>query len=278
MSRSATSIRTQLRRLASLPDQDIDAADAALALAALDHPAADPQDYLQRLDALAEEVGDAGSEAGDVHGRVAALRAVIVGRHQFHGDERDYDDLDNADLMRVMDRRRGLPVTLGLVWLHIGRRLGWPMAGLAFPGHFLVRLDGPGGDRAIIDPFHDGREMDAPDLRALLKALAGNELELTPDHYAPVSNREILVRLQNNIKLRLLRCGRVDQALQVVERMLLFAPDHIMLWREAGLMHMRLGDERAAVAALEQFVARSPNTQVRQRAQILLQELRGRLN
>lgn len=279
MTPTAGPLKDQLRGLATLPDDEIDPAEAALLLAALDQPGADRAAYQTFLDAVADQVALlAPASDGDVHARVAALRSVLVEQLHFLGDEQDYDDLDNANLMRVIERRRGLPVTLALIWMHAGRQLGWPVCGLAFPSHFLIRVDGAGGSRAIVDPFHGGRELSAMDLRALLKAMTGNDAELTPEHYAPVSNREILVRLQNNIKVRLLRRGHLDQAVRVVEGVLLFAPDQVMLWREAGLMHMRLGNLPQAIAALEQFVARAPNSAIRRRATELIQDLRGRLS
>ena len=95
--------------------------------------------------------------------------------------------------------------------MHAARQQGWSAAGLAFPGHFLIRID-HGGERAIVDPFNGGKVCGAGDLRDLLKAMQGADAELTPDHYADVSDREILLRLQNNIKLRLMQLKQADKA------------------------------------------------------------------
>ena len=269
-------IESELSRLPGQPDEAIDLAEAALALAALDRPSATRDRYRDYLGRMASELPPCRGD--DPEDCVAAMNEVIVGRHRFVGDSRDYDDLDNANLMRVIDRRKGLPVTLGILYLHLGRTRGWSMCGLGFPAQFLVRLQTADGRRAIIDPFDGGRRLDAAGMRTLLKALSGNGAELEPAHYAPVSNRDILLRLQNNIKLRLLRGGAMDKALSTVRAMLLFAPDHVPLWREAGLMQLRLGDLRSAVISLEQFVARTTNPQARHRTSLLLQELRGRLH
>lgn len=269
-------IRQDLSRIAAQPDDAIDLAEAALALAALERPA-ELEPYRRHLDELAADAAEA-ARCGSTADRVDILNEVICGRHRYGGDERDYENLDNANLMRVIDRRRGLPVTLGILYLHVARRLGWAMDGLAFPTHFLVRLEDQAGRRDIIDPFHKGRVLDAAGLRDLLKAISGDGAELEPSHYAAVGNRDILLRLQNNIKLRLLRAGELQRALAVVEGMLLFAPTEAPLWREAGLLHLRLDNLRAAIASLEQFVARTGNATARHRASALLQELRGRLH
>jgi regulator of sirC expression with transglutaminase-like and TPR domain len=109
------------------------------------------------------------------------------------------------------------------------------MVGLSFPAHFLVRLDS-GAERLILDPFARGSVVDAARLRDLLKEVAGEGAELKPSHYEPVPDRAILLRLQNNIKTRLLRDGKLEAAARVIMRMLSFAPEEAVLWREAGLV------------------------------------------
>ncbi|MBW7852422.1 MAG: tetratricopeptide repeat protein [Rhodospirillales bacterium] len=278
MPHDTDAIRGELSRLATLPDEDIDLAEAALALAALERPGRPRDGYRRFLDTLAAEVAGQAGAGGAIEDRIAALNGIIADRHRFAGDSSDYEEPDNANLMRVIDRRRGLPVTLGILYLKIGRACGWGMHGLGFPLHFLIRLDGPAGERAILDPFHGGARLGAAELRGLLKAITGNGAELEPGHYAPVGNRDILLRLQNNVKFRQLRSAQLAEALRTVEGMLLFAPDQAALWREAGMMHLRLGDKANAIAALEQFLARTANAQARHRIGVLLQELRGRCN
>jgi regulator of sirC expression with transglutaminase-like and TPR domain len=179
--------------------------------------------------------------------------------------------------MRVVDRRKGLLVALGILYMHAGRAQGWDTVGLAFPGHFLVRLsDGP--ERLILDPFHRGQLCGAAELRELLKATAGLDSELRPEHYAPVPDREVLLRLQNNLKARLIQAEHYERAVTVVETMLMVAPDLAELWREAGILHMRLGNRQSAVAALGQFVLRAPDGMARHQAAAMLQQLRSKLN
>jgi regulator of sirC expression with transglutaminase-like and TPR domain len=179
--------------------------------------------------------------------------------------------------MRVIDRRKGLPVALGILYLDAARAQRWEAVGLGFPGHFLIRLSDR-AERLILDPFHGGRILDAVALRELLKAIAGQEVELSPEHYAPVADREVLLRLQNNLKSRLIQVQRHDAAVRVVETMQMLAPDLAELWREAGVLHAQLGNMRAAVRSIEDFIARAPEGRARHEAAVVLQQLKAKLN
>lgn len=187
------------------------------------------------------------------------------------------DEDEAAQLPEVVGRGAGSAAALALIWLEVARRAGWTAEALAFPGFVPVRLTADGGDRIIVDPGAGGRRMSAADLRAAVKAVEGGGAELRPALFAALSNRDILLRLQNEIKLRALLAGQVGEAVAVVEGMLAFAPDQVPLWREAGMMHLRLDHMPAAIAALEQFAARTANGAARRRTQQLLHDLRARL-
>lgn len=265
--------REHLANLAGVEDGAIGLAETAFALAALCRPDACVGDYLGHRDELAAQLK--AGPAPDCRGRAEALAGIMAGRHRYRGDDRDDDDVTNSNLMWVVDHRRGVAGALGLLALDAVRAAGWQADGLILPGRFLVRLQDCDGQRIMVDPYDRCRVVETPDLRALVRSATGHELE--PSYFVGAGNRDILVRLQNDIKLRLLRCGLVAEALQVVEAVLLFAPECDILWRESGLMHMRLGNPRAAIAALEQFVARTGNFQARRRALQLLQDIRQRL-
>ncbi|MBI3517003.1 MAG: transglutaminase family protein [Proteobacteria bacterium] len=268
----------KLRGIAAAPAERLDLGEAALALASLERRQVGIERYRDHLVRLGEDVGAcAGAAADTLAARTAALNAAILGKHGYRGDAENYDDLQNANLMRVIDRRRGLPVTLGILYIHAARAQGWDMVGLSFPGHFLVRLEAADG-RAIIDPFNGGKTPDAGALRELLRATAGAEAELAPEHYETVPDRAVLLRLQNNIKLRLIGADRIAKAAEVVEVMLLFAPDQADLWREAGLLHAHLGNLGAAGAAIEHFLALADNDTARHTMATLLQRVRAKLN
>ena len=274
-----------LREIAALESPILPIGEAALALASFERPRVGLARYRQHLATIARDVGrhsgaqgdSQGDSGGNLAARAQALNEIILLKYGYSGDELTYDDLQNANLMRVVDRRKGLPVALGILYLHAARAQGWDSVGLGFPGHFLVRLT-EGAERLILDPFHGGRVCDAASLRELLKAMAGQEVELAPEHYAPVADRDVLLRLQNNVKSRLLQAGRHEHALRIVETMLLLAPDLAELWHEAGLLHAHLGNMRAGMNALEQFIIRAPEGDARHQAAAILQQLKSKLN
>src|SRR5436305_14523224 len=115
-------------------------------------------------------------------------------------------------------------------------------------------------------------------LRELLKATAGQEVELTPEHYAPVSDRDVLLRLQNNVKSRLLQAGPQEHALRIIDTMLMLAPDLAELAYESGMLHARLGNVIASVGAPEEFGRRAPDGTARHQAAAVLQQLKSKLN
>ena len=266
-----------LRELGRRPGELLPLAEGALALAALDAPRGAGSRYRDHLDRLAAAVGTAARPARSLAERVVALNDVMFKRYGYAGDTLTYEDPQNANLMRVIDRRKGLPVALGILAIHAARAQGWEMRGLALPGHFLVRI-AHGGERAILDPFNGGRTCDAVELRELLRAMSGSEATLAPQHYAPVDDRDVLLRLQNNLKLRHLESQEPAKALAVLDRMILFAPAASRLWHEAGLLQSELGNYRAAAAAYERVLALSSDAAERHHAALLLQRLKLRLN
>ncbi len=263
-----------LKELATAPGEIIDLAPAALALAALDHGGEALDPYLAHLDELASETQQA-AVAGDPPAR--ALAHTFCERFDYRGDSETYEDTQNADLIRVIRRRRGLPVALSILYIHAARAQGWQAAGLNFPMHFLIRLDAD-GDRQVIDPFHDGRSLEADELRELLKRVAGDDAELERGYFDAVDDRQVLLRLQNNIKSRAIRDGDFNRAHEIVGRMLLFAPDHVPLWRDASVTSFQVGEVRRAVKLAETYFERAPDSATRNDAARLLQRLQRNLN
>ena len=266
-----------LREIGAAPKVTFALGEAALALAVLDQPRVPLDQYRQHLDQLSKDIGREAAGAVDLSDQLKALNTVLIDHHGYVGDQLNYDDMQNANLIRVIDRKRGLPVALGILYIHTARAQGWSISGLAFPGHFLLRL-GEGGERLVLDPFHAGRARAPHDLRDLLKAMSGNDAELRPEHYADVSDRDILLRLQNNIKLRLIQQRDLAGAETIVSRMLLIAPEQTALWWEAGVLNAQAGQLQAAIDAIERFIALDDRPTARHEAVTLLQKLRDQLN
>lgn len=208
---------------------------------------------------------------------VGALQTVIAERNGFQGDAENYDDLANADLMQVIERKRGLPVALGMLYIHAARRCGIAVTGIDFPGHFLLRVQA-NGKRKMIDPFHGAISLGPAELRELLKSFSGLDAELAPEHYKPSSDIDILLRLQNNIKVRALRAGELELATRVIEHSLLIDPEHEGLWHQLGALYARLDQDHMALGAFEQFVKRCDDPLHRARIEAVIEELRDRLS
>ncbi|MBE9604920.1 tetratricopeptide repeat protein [Acetobacteraceae bacterium H6797] len=277
--RSRQEARAALEAAGRLPEGELDLAAVALQCARIDRPEADWRAAAATISALTRDLleavaADPQADAGDLERRRLAIASVLEG---FAGDSETYDDLANANLIAVLARRRGLPVALGLLWLHLAEAAGWPAHGIDFPGHFLIALEGPGG-ALVIDPFHGGIALDAPALRQLLKTFEGEKAELRPGVLVPMGKRAVLLRLQTNIKLRRLGAGDLEGALTCAEDMLRFAPETAMLWRETGLMNARLDRLTAALTSLERFLALVPAGEAADRVRHLIEELRQRLN
>ena len=249
---SRAELEARLAAAGAAGDHEFELAQTALVLAAFDRPGVALGRYEDHLEKLGAEVGEAAAGAAHPGARAAALSDVLSRRHGYAGDERTYDDTQNANLMRVIDRKRGLPVALSILYLHAARAQGWGADGVNFPAHFLIRLEADGA-RLLLDPFHDGRVMDAGDLRRLLKRVAGEDAELDAAYYESVDDRGILLRLENNIKLRALQAGDLARAAEILERMTRLAPGHATSWRELGALAYELGRLKDARRALERY-------------------------
>lgn len=266
----------ELRAWSEVPDDLIDLGAVALAFASLRLLRRDTFAYREHLDRLGAEVAQMTQSVKPVRVEqiAAILREVIAIRHGYEGDEATYDSPDNANLMKVVDRRRGLPVALGIIYLAAARANGWSAVGLNFPEHFLVRLEF-NGRRLIIDPFERGDIVAVPRMRELVKAKLGPEAELLPEYYLPIGNKDVLLRLQNNLKMRYVRAGMDEAAAEIMEAMLLLTPERAIWWREFGLTLARLGEEHRAIIALENYLTLSGDDPMRGQTASLIDQLRA---
>ena len=272
--------RLALEAIGTLPDVEIDIAQAALQLGRIDAPGADwvaaeahLSDVARQASAMAKAMDTTETPAE----RAECLTGLVALRYGYRGDPETYDDPANANLIRVTERRKGLPVALGIIWLHAARAAGWGAHGVDFPGHFLLAFEGK-GQQAVVDVFGGGTPLDARDLRALIKRVEGPDAELRPGVLQPMNARHVLLRLQNNIKLRRLQAGDLAGAVVCARDMLRLAPDTAPLWREAAIMHQRGGEVAAALECYERFVALVPQGEAAARVREAMARLRSRLN
>ena len=278
-----------LEAVGQTDDVDIDIGGAALQLARLDGSGDDWVAAEMHLSALAREAVELarGIAPADLPARAAALAGLLTGRHGYVGDTQTYEDPANANLIRVIERRRGLPVALGILWLHCARAVGWGAHGIDFPGHFLLALESEtqpktrrssAAPHLVLDVFDGGLPLEASDLRALLKRVGGPSLELKPGVLQPMSARRVLLRLQENLRVRRLQAQDFAGGLACTEAMLAIAPDEAPLWREAAVMNQRLDRIATAIKCYSRFLDLVPSGVAAIQTRAAMDELRARLN
>lgn len=272
---------SELRAAGEARDEDIDIAHVALMLAACDRPEISLASYRDHLDELAAAARNAmGRKEVPVQVAAGVLSGVMAGRYRYLGDAETYDDPRNANLAHVIDRRKGLPVTLGILYIHIARKIGLEIAGLNFPGHFVLRLRGP-DEALVIDPFNGGQPLTAADLLALIRSVEGPDARLTPEACEAVGTRDILLRLENNILSRAIRGGDFARAREVVTRMIWLAPQRAGLRFELGRLEVHAGHMGAAADAFATCVDLATGigeTRIAGMAEEALRQLKTRLN
>jgi regulator of sirC expression with transglutaminase-like and TPR domain len=274
-----TEPRAALTAIGQLADAEIDIGNAALQLARVDVPDADWQAAERHLSDLAQAAVKRAAvmDKEDLPARAAALAELLAGEFGYAGDVETYDNPANANLIRVTERRRGLPVALGVIWLHAAKAAGWDSHGVDFPSHFLVALEGR-KTQVVIDVFNGGEVMSARELRLLLRRVEGDTAELRPGLLQPMSTRRVLLRLQNNIMTRRLDAGDLRGGLRCTKDMLLIAPDQAELWRQAGAMNHKLDQVAAARDCYVRFLDLVPEGSVANRVRAQLDILRSMLN
>lgn len=244
-----------------LDDDEIELDHAALALSELDHEGIDLEPHYALLEEIGERLEDF-AEAETPKEQAEALAQVFHGEFGFDGDADSYDAPLNADLIRVLERRRGLPVSLALLYVAAARRMGWSAFATNTPGHVLVRIGDAASDGppCLIDPFHGGALVSDERLAALLYGVLGPGGVPGPEHVAPMANRGVLVRLLLNQASRAERGGDPVRALAVYERMTVVAPDNADGWWELARLQLQMQDVDAARHSLSAMleVTRDP--------------------
>lgn len=261
----------ELSRLGLIDDDEIVLDEAALSLALLDYPDVDLTSHHELVEAIATRLEMVGQDATSAGARVDALSQVFAEEFGFVGDSDTYDDPANADMIRVLDRRRGLPVSLSILYVAAARRLGWTANVLDLPGHVLVLV---GGEAApvIIDPFRGGILVGRDRLAAMVTAMSPGPTAAVR-HVAAMPNRAVLVRLLQNQATRAEQAGKGRRALELYARMTVMAPDHGHAWWERALLELTDGDVLAARGSLAAMLEVTREPELRRRVAETLEAL-----
>jgi regulator of sirC expression with transglutaminase-like and TPR domain len=238
----------------------IDLGRAALTMAAADYPDLDVDVYLARIDRLAADTrARLGSEA-DVHRTLAVLNDVLFREHGFRGNRENYFDPRNSFLNEVLERRTGIPISLSVLYMEVAQKIGLPLQGVGFPGHFLVKYTGV-NEEIVIDPFNQGEIRSRKNLQALLNRLYGAKVSFDPDFLAAIPKKQILRRMLNNLKLIYLRQNDLTKGLSVVERLLVLDPACAEDIRDRGIIYLRLECFKQALEDLQRYLSLAPRAE-----------------
>ena len=249
-----------LREFAELigrPDGRIDLARAALAIARWDYPALDVDAYLDRLDGLARGV-DGVRRSTDPLGRLHRLREYLFVEQGFAGNREDYYDPRNSFLNDVLDRRQGIPITLSLLLIEVGKRLGLAVEGIGLPGHFIAGARF-GDSQILLDPFNAGALLTPEACEELVGRVLGRKVALKFEHYAPVSSRQFLARMLVNLKGVYWQREAWDRVVGVIDRLLVLDPKAAEEWRDRGVAWTKLGEIRRGLGDWERYLTEFPN-------------------
>lgn len=240
------------------PDAEIDLARSALWIAAENDPALDIEATLTQLEAWARTLEARIDPAWNSLQRLARLRTFMYEELGFKGDVQDYYSPANSLLHSVMERRLGIPLTLAIVFMEIGWRIGVPFEGVGFPGHFLVRLTGEPAD-LLLDPYDHGTSVHEDDCRRMIERTTGGTVPFDPNMIRSLGKRDMIARLLFNLKVACLKAGDDAGALSAVERLLLLDPDDAPGIRDRGLLLYRLDRYAEARASLDAYLRVRPD-------------------
>jgi regulator of sirC expression with transglutaminase-like and TPR domain len=253
-----TTARSAFKRLAGRPDDAIDLAEGALLIARDEYPELDLAACRAQLDVMGDALRPRVEAAGaNPFAIIDALGTYLFRELGFRGNTEDYFDPRNSYLNDVLERRRGIPITLSIVTMTVAARAGVRIEGVSFPGHFLVRY--ANGERhVLIDPFHFGAVLLPDDCRRRLKETFGRPMPLEERYFQTATPRQILVRVLGNLKHIYWKRRDHERTLRVIDRMLALKPGDPQSIRDRGVVHLRLAQLGSAASDLETYVRLAP--------------------
>ena len=250
--------RRQYQDLLQGPDGDIDLARAALLVSGETYPDIDVKRYLNTLDSMATDIHVSTAASSNVRDLANAVSDYLFQRRGFTGNQDDYYDPRNSYLSQVMDRQLGIPITLSVVYMEVGRRLGLPAEGVGLPGHFIVRIDGE-GEGLYVDAFHHGRLMTGRECLQAVQAMFKGRLNLRLEHLLPYSNRQILTRLLGNLRINYMRQNQLRRALATMDLIVITDPSMATNYKERASMFAQWGRHSLAAADLAKYLELAPH-------------------
>jgi regulator of sirC expression with transglutaminase-like and TPR domain len=239
-------------------EDQIDLSRAALAIAMQEYPNLNIEDCLSQFDGLGQTVERRLGEERNPYRTIAALNTVLFKEIGFEGNRAEYYDPKNSFLNDVIARKKGIPISLSLLYMEVARRIGLSLAGVGFPGHFLVKYQ-DADDEIVIDVFNKGEILAREDLEQLLQQLYRGQVSYQSGFVAALGKRDILRRMLNNLKLIYLQQGQPLKALPVLDQLVILDPSSVSEIRDRGLLYMKLECYMQAMEDLESYLRLAPD-------------------
>ncbi len=258
------------------PDDNIDLIEAAMLIATAEYPGLNIGYYLQRLEIMGNDVRLLLADETDPHQIVETLNSYLFKTLGYKGNQNDYNDPRNSFLNDVLERRMGIPITLSLLYIEIGRQAGLPLEGVGLPGHFIVRFrkhaqqtfgrwENPNGPRPeeseediLLDPFNEGAILTVEDCARMVQELYGRPMPMLQSFLRPVNNRAFLMRMLTNLKSNYLTDRDFERALRVEQFLLALNPNDWEEIRDRGVLSYQSGQRLRAMIDMQNYLRHRP--------------------
>lgn len=263
--------------LASLGDDELPLLDTALLIARDEYPELDPHESRAAVDSYVQALRPKVAGDLDLPSRLTAINHFLFEELGYAGNHTQYDDPRNSYVNQVIERKLGIPISLAVIQIELTRRLGLPLDGVSFPGHFLVRLPVDDGI-LVLDPFNKGRPVSAEELKERASPHLGGQ---PPDDrqlleiLAPATHRMILARMLRNLKGLYVEAGDWERVARSADRLLRLGPETAEALRDRGLAYRELGYAGGARADLGRYLQLAPQADDAETVRQALVELSG---
>ena len=238
-------------------DEKIDLIRSALVIARAEYPRLEIEEYASRIEAMARRAAALVPDL-DAQRTLAALNQVVFEQTNLRGNREDYYDPRNSFLNDVLDRGLGIPITLSIIYMEVAKRVGFPLAGVGMPGHFLLKHYGNDGQERLIDCFNRGDIVSRQDCQSRLNEIYSGEMQLRPEFLHPVSRRQILTRMLNNLKTVYLSTRNFRKALTIADLILVIYPRSAEDLKQRALLRYSMGLQGLAAQDLDEYLRISP--------------------
>jgi regulator of sirC expression with transglutaminase-like and TPR domain len=242
-----------------IEDERVDLLRAALTFARIEDPQLDIEHYVRRVDGLGMRVSAKIQDPDDPQETITALNQVLFQEEVFRGNAVDYYDPRNSFLQHVLDRQLGIPISLALIYMEVARRVTFSLFGVGMPGHFLLKHYDVDGRAILIDAFERGMVVTEEDCRKKLNSIYSGQLALQPEFLLPVTRRQMLTRMLNNLRSVYLSQRDFRRAVQVVDLILVIYPRSPEDVKQRAVLRYNLDNYRGALNDFEEYVKMSPD-------------------